>query len=147
MFVFFFQAEDGIRDVAVTGVQTCALPICSRVLANGQDGERDLHALAEVRGARVHDRVPRPPEVAPVDRRLRPEARGDLATERVLGLAEIARVQGDRLCHTVNGEVARHLPVGRDRKSTRLNSSHGYISYAVFCLKKKKKKKRHESYM
>src|SRR2546422_3573971 len=29
---------------------------------------------------------------------------------------------------------------GIDRKSTRLNSSHGYISYAVFCLKKKKKK-------
>src|SRR2546422_7493284 len=28
---------------------------------------------------------------------------------------------------------------GEDRKSTRLNSSHGYISYAVFCLKKKKK--------
>src|SRR2546422_6391444 len=28
----------------------------------------------------------------------------------------------------------------RDRKSTRLNSSHGYISYAVFCLKKKKQK-------
>src|SRR3989449_3049033 len=28
-----------------------------------------------------------------------------------------------------------------DRKSTRLNSSHGYISYAVFCLKKKKEKK------
>src|SRR2546422_7669164 len=28
----------------------------------------------------------------------------------------------------------------RDRKSTRLNSSHGYISYAVFCLKKKKEK-------
>src|SRR2546422_10618119 len=29
-----------------------------------------------------------------------------------------------------------------DRKSTRLNSSHGYISYAVFCLKKKKKLRR-----
>src|SRR2546429_7971313 len=29
----------------------------------------------------------------------------------------------------------------RDRKSTRLNSSHGYISYAVFCLKKKKRRK------
>src|SRR2546422_1237796 len=29
----------------------------------------------------------------------------------------------------------------RDRKSTRLNSSHGYISYAVFCLKKKKRKR------
>src|SRR2546422_8558327 len=32
----------------------------------------------------------------------------------------------------------RGAVVGRDRKSTRLNSSHGYISYAVFCLKKKK---------
>src|SRR2546422_1403804 len=31
-----------------------------------------------------------------------------------------------------------------DRKSTRLNSSHGYISYAVFCLKKKKKIIKHE---
>src|SRR5687768_18074539 len=30
--------------------------------------------------------------------------------------------------------------LAEDRKSTRLNSSHGYISYAVFCLKKKKKK-------
>src|SRR2546429_5969156 len=30
------------------------------------------------------------------------------------------------------------VAVGGDRKSTRLNSSHGYISYAVFCLKKKK---------
>src|SRR5687768_18065876 len=30
-------------------------------------------------------------------------------------------------------------PAPQDRKSTRLNSSHGYISYAVFCLKKKKK--------
>src|SRR2546429_6722414 len=33
---FFFQAEDGIRDVAVTGVQTCALPIC--ITASGADG-------------------------------------------------------------------------------------------------------------
>src|SRR2546429_9893320 len=32
-----------------------------------------------------------------------------------------------------------HMPHATDRKSTRLNSSHGYISYAVFCLKKKKK--------
>src|SRR2546422_8451671 len=37
--------------------------------------------------------------------------------------------------------AARHAATaaGADRKSTRLNSSHGYISYAVFCLKKKKK--------
>src|SRR3712207_9356948 len=36
-------------------------------------------------------------------------------------------------------------PPGRDRKSTRLNSSHANISYAVFCLKKKKKKLKHKS--
>src|SRR2546429_4003296 len=36
------------------------------------------------------------------------------------------------------GEVLRPRHT-EDRKSTRLNSSHGYISYAVFCLKKKKK--------
>src|SRR5205809_5487061 len=34
--------------------------------------------------------------------------------------------------------------IERDRKSTRLYSSHGYISYAVFCLKKKKKKKKNK---
>src|SRR5687768_18370109 len=49
--------------------------------------------------------------------------------------------------HLVPDEHAAVRPAGRealhqalDRKSTRLNSSHGYISYAVFCLKKKKKK-------
>ena len=31
---FFFQAEDGIRDYKVTGVQTCALPIISRILSS-----------------------------------------------------------------------------------------------------------------
>src|SRR2546422_580765 len=42
---------------------------------------------------------------------------------------------------TLRTRQARIVAVGRedDRKSTRLNSSHGYISYAVFCLKKKKK--------
>src|SRR3712207_7222273 len=34
MCFFFFQAEDGIRDIGVTGVQTCALPICSPQIAN-----------------------------------------------------------------------------------------------------------------
>src|SRR3989449_5860752 len=35
-FFFFFQAEDGIRDVAVTGVQTCALPILLRILPDAE---------------------------------------------------------------------------------------------------------------
>src|SRR2546422_8349237 len=43
--------------------------------------------------------------------------------------------------HPVNANVYEtlvRLTPDLDRKSTRLNSSHGYISYAVFCLKKKK---------
>src|SRR2546428_4268203 len=38
------------------------------------------------------------------------------------------------------------VPIPRDRKSTRLNSSHDQISYAVFCLKKKKKNKRNHAH-
>src|SRR5216684_6176569 len=38
--VFFFQAEDGIRDVAVTGVQTCALPILGPERAGDKSAER-----------------------------------------------------------------------------------------------------------
>src|SRR2546422_3645894 len=37
-----------------------------------------------------------------------------------------------------NDPIALRKMLDSDRKSTRLNSSHGYISYAVFCLKKKK---------
>src|SRR2546422_3630931 len=47
------------------------------------------------------------------------------------------QLPGNRLCDLLVGN--RGLGVRTDRKSTRLNSSHGYISYAVFCLKKKKK--------
>src|SRR2546429_159628 len=43
------------------------------------------------------------------------------------------------------GRLLDGIEVG-DRKSTRLNSSHGYISYAVFCLKKKKKEKSSTTY-
>src|SRR2546429_6520438 len=55
----------------------------------------------------------------------------------------IAGAEGSRQGPVRDGRVggiwvvgAQHL--AQDRKSTRLNSSHGYISYAVFCLKKKK---------
>src|SRR5437762_4511612 len=49
---FFFQAEDGIRDTSVTGVQTCALPILRRVAvdAEGPAEDRNVH---EVRDARA----------------------------------------------------------------------------------------------
>src|SRR2546422_6798697 len=47
---------------------------------------------------------------------------------------------GERLEQPVVRGRPVHGDPDRDRKSTRLNSSHGYISYAVFCLKKKKEK-------
>src|SRR2546422_6048242 len=45
--------------------------------------------------------------------------------------------RGSRCALRGSGTPIRARPWGSDRKSTRLNSSHGYISYAVFCLKKK----------
>src|SRR2546429_1554917 len=50
--------------------------------------------------------------------------------------AVVAHGGGDGADGTFVEAFAKHI----DRKSTRLNSSHGYISYAVFCLKKKKQK-------
>ena len=40
---FFFQAEDGIRDIGVTGVQTCALPICANSCVHGQFMPQSLY--------------------------------------------------------------------------------------------------------
>src|SRR5205807_9588350 len=62
-----------------------------------------------------------------------PLERAGIEPQRRLGFRDVAR-------HPVKREVAgiQHAACG-DRKSTRLNSSHLVISYAVFCLKKKKK--------
>src|SRR3712207_8854733 len=57
--------------------------------------------------------------------------RGGGGAARQLGLERVPALHGNRLRGRAGGE-----PV-RDRKSTRLNSSHANISYAVFCLKKK----------
>src|SRR2546422_5821859 len=115
LFFFFFQAEDGIRDVAVTGVQTCALPIFptflrlnagspprvpGRTAGNWERGLRSLRDLTQHLTTRADDS-----HAAPV-----------LALRR-------------------GADVSTGL---RSEEHT-LNSSHGYISYAVFCLKKKKK--------
>src|SRR5688572_5016340 len=57
---------------------------------------------------------------------------------RVLEL-EAVMPDGLVVVHGIPDEKRDHESVGQDRKSTRLNSSHSQISYAVFCLKKKKK--------
>src|SRR5438034_5752984 len=90
LFFFFFQAEDGIRDHCVTGVQTCALPISG-------------HTAGSHRG-------------------------------RVVAAVHGMFGRGGRMLRMM--ALDRALLRG-DRKSTRLNSSHTVISYAVFCLKKK----------
>src|SRR5437773_9436425 len=64
--------------------------------------------------------------------------------ETDLGAQSRRRTADRRGKETSQLEVQRHVPAPRraalsDRKSTRLNSSHITISYAVFCLKKKKK--------
>src|SRR5262249_57106308 len=60
LFFFFFQAEDGIRDWSVTGVQTCALPISNRRLW-GAPPRRRLGQLGQVRRRRHRDGRKRAP--------------------------------------------------------------------------------------
>src|SRR5258707_6090792 len=105
-FFFFFQAEDGIRDIGVTGVQTCALPIYCAM---------PIPALPVAPGRAKRCRLP-----------------------HFIWLGQRG------LSKSYHGHPAIHMQglaghvIGLDRKSTRLNSSHANISYAVFCLKKKK---------
>src|SRR5205809_5168331 len=68
---FFFQAEDGIRDVAVTGVQTCALPIWSRAPAHasvtriGHDGSAGGKPMSTTTILPHHSRASRWPRRGP----------------------------------------------------------------------------------
>src|SRR5256885_209244 len=207
--IFFFQAEDGIRDYKVTGVQTCALPISDVVarafadhagkalgqpfVVDNKPGANTIVAAQAVAGAPAdgytllfgatnHSMIPalyqgrvkfdvvrsfRPlctvassPTVLVVgpgmparslqeymdQARSRPGSvtagtagmgsSGHFATEM------FARAKGLKLNHVPYkgaAPVVTDLMGGQldDRKSTRLNSSHLVISYAVFCLQKK----------
>src|ERR671919_3118033 len=81
LFFFFFQAEDGIRDYKVTGVQTCALPIC-----HGPPEDRGLPAFPG-RGQRAPRFVPG----LPVDADRRRPARGVPPRRLVRGVRPGAR--------------------------------------------------------
>src|SRR2546426_652550 len=218
----FFQAEDGIRDYKVTGVQTCALPIFEWVLLQRaykvpQMHQSYSHLLA--RHKRAHVVVKAFLKVNLLVHRLLVRgyrsaaatcARAGLIPVRASGSKSSSRSNRSRFrpcrnsrpawnfrsrissgsspsrsrnrfcrgtyasrvsrfsctlgCRSGEGALAapgprpppspgsvgpgaagvrnHHLPPRQelDRKSTRLNSSHLVISYAVFCLKKKKKK-------
>src|SRR5690625_6901385 len=112
---FFFQAEDGIRDGHVTGVQTCALPIFSTGYGQSMI-DRGQHELG---GAPFTDIMALTDAVV---------ARDDIDAERT---AFAGGSYGGYMANWVAGHTGDRL----DRKSTRLNSSHVAISYAVFCLK------------
>src|SRR2546428_2926917 len=62
-------------------------------------------------------------------------------------LARVVCLLERHLHQCVPQRMGAGLPFGLDRKSTRLNSSHDQISYAVFCLKKKKKEEVHQMYV
>src|SRR5688572_31689149 len=67
---------------------------------------------------------------------------GEIVGEPFAALVPLVRFLREQ-SHRDLGQQCRNLGIqlgGRDRKSTRLNSSHSQISYAVFCLKKKKNK-------
>src|SRR5690242_21623244 len=66
------------------------------------------------------------------------------AGTQVQGLASIDRPRAVR--GMVRCSTERHVHAWADRKSTRLNSSHMSISYAVFCLKKKRQDRHHPSH-
>src|SRR5256885_4259288 len=109
---FFFQAEDGIRDYKVTGVQTCALPIS--------------------RDRRVHEQPAAQAGERPYQRTLH----GAAGEGVEIGDVPLVAVEEVAVGACEDEWIARRAAV-QDRKSTRLNSSHLVISYAVFCLKKK----------
>src|SRR2546429_7222831 len=124
VYFFFFQAEDGIRDVAVTGVQTCALPIYGgrvpvreRGEAEAEVGERGRDRRRQVlgRGLRVgRDRVDQveAAELRQLDQRL-----GALA-ERLHDAREPGAVRWDGEAGAL--EEGRH-EVGQRRRRGRLH--------------------------
>src|SRR5690606_39298654 len=139
--VFFFQAEDGIRDFHVTGVQTCALPISLLKLSRSvtvvpPHTRTSLSALADQSG----------PVAAPVRVAVPVGVPSGTVTWNSTACSAPGRTgrsatfagstdqpsgtSSDTDARTTGRSTAR-----RDRKSTRLNSSHVNISYAVFCLK------------
>src|SRR3712207_8757069 len=69
--------------------------------------------------------------------RVAPFEEAELVVAEDPGVAVVPLLERDRAAaQQVLAAHARRQPVGQDRKSTRLNSSHANISYAVFCLKK-----------
>src|SRR3712207_9296218 len=93
-------------------------------------------ATTEIYTLSLHDALP----ISLQETDMSSETPEDFAAEAQRQMAEYAAVLAGypHLVEVVGGHVAQvGYDADRDRKSTRLNSSHANISYAVFCLKKK----------
>src|SRR3712207_9346515 len=98
--VFFLQAEDGIRDIGVTGVQTCALPICPgeelpervQCLAGEQIGEDEENQGASEEGKGDRGRDAAPPAERSEERRVGKECRSRWAPSHQKTRNDIPRV-------------------------------------------------------
>src|SRR3712207_5709055 len=158
--LFFFQAEDGIRDIGVTGVQTCALPILITMtqifdppveystrrtgslivitgsMFSGKTEEvirRVRRALYAHRSAQVFKHTI---DTRSEDTEIRSH---NGVPHRALAVSSSEELLGkvEETTNVVAIEEVQFFDEGiievcRDRKSTRLNSSHANISYAVF---------------
>src|SRR5690606_40500295 len=110
-FCFFFQAEDGIRDFHVTGVQTCALPICLRPVA-----DRVLESLTRRGGVGVS--APEVRALGPVDPSARWRAEVDVGGQPAgTGFVpQIGRAScRERVWMWVVGGAVRRVREGRER--------------------------------
>src|SRR5258708_31884173 len=92
--------------------------------------------------------IRRPPRstLFPYTTLFRSSAGSQMASARPLSLLNVAgrSAESSRRSESTATDIVRPAAASRDRKSTRLNSSHQIISYAVFCFKKKNKKQQHK---
>src|SRR3712207_4381498 len=173
MFFFFFQAEDGIRDIGVTGVQTCALPIYNflmdeadafktlvvrvknhnrykdyfmkvrkRIPVYGADFDQPTlynfsgdHLYADYRSLLTRCGDFDGQHVLVVSRATKPHLLkvSDLKQGKIAPIMlDLTDVSGGTYAYNMGALANGHVYLATDRKSTRLNSSHANISYAVF---------------
>src|SRR3712207_133892 len=141
---FFFQAEDGIRDIGVTGVQTCALPISyprkvdAQVVSSLAGVAASVHRFAnDVRLLAGMKQIEEPFEAEQVGSSAMAYKRNPMRCERATGLCRfvislasspLQTAAEQWFERTLDDSSNKRLAVP-DRKSTRLNSSHANISY------------------
>src|SRR5437879_13250049 len=109
-FVFFFQAEDGIRDTSVTGVQTCALPI---LVIQKRHGHGRDDAAERARGAHQIP-VPKPPALRTVTARSEERRVGKGCRSRWWGGCLIKKQgQKDGVAEEIGGDT--RIAVGTEK--------------------------------